>query len=83
MPDIVIHAVTAAAAAAYAGLAWHFWRTRWRALPQGTAPAPGMRLWERAALLVPVGLQALLLFWDLLLPQELRFGFAPALAIMF
>ena len=45
MPDIVIHAV---AAAAYAALAWHFWKTRWRAR-RNDAPA-GLAGWERAAL---------------------------------
>jgi len=83
VPDIVIHAVTAAAAAAYAGLAWHFWRTRWRALPQGTVAAQGPRPWERAALLVPLALHAVLLYSELIAPRELHFGFAQALSTMF
>lgn len=76
MPDIVIHA---AAAAAYAGLAWHFWRTRWRARSAGTA---GTRPWERGALLVPLALHAGLLYADLFAAPALRFGFAPALSTM-
>ncbi len=79
MPDIVIHA---AAAAAYAGLAWHFWRTRWRARPAGTAASSGTRPWERAALLAPLALHAYLLYADLFAPPELRFGFAQALSTM-
>lgn len=79
MPDIVIHAV---AAAAYAGLAWHFWRTRWRARPSGTTAPTGTRPWERAALLVPLTLHAFLLYSELFAPSELRFGFAQALSTM-
>jgi ABC-type uncharacterized transport system permease subunit len=79
VPDIVIHAV---AAAAYAGLAWHFWRTRWRAPPPGTTASTGTRPWERAALLAPLALHAFLLYSDLFAPRELRFGFAQALSTM-
>ena len=79
MPDIVIHAATAAA---YAGLAWHFWRTRWRARPAGTPVASGTRPWERAALLAPLALHAFLLYSELFAPSELRFGFAQALSTM-
>jgi ABC-type uncharacterized transport system permease subunit len=82
VPDIVIHAVTAAAAAAYAALAWHFWRTRWQAPPVGTAASSGPRPWERAALLVPLALHAFLLYSELFAPPELRFGFAQALSTM-
>ena len=79
MADIVIHAVTAAA---YAGLAWHFWRTRWRAQPARPAPPTGTRPWERAVLLAPLALHAFLLYSDLFAPRELRFGFAQALSTM-
>jgi len=79
VPDIVIHAATAAA---YAGLAWHFWRTRWRAQPAGTAPLAGTRPWERVALLTPLALHAYLLYAELFAPSELRFGFAQALSTM-
>ncbi|MEX1073717.1 MAG: inner membrane protein YpjD, partial [Burkholderiales bacterium] len=79
MPDIVIHAATAAA---YAGLAWHFWRTRWRAQPAGTSAPSGTRPWERAALLAPLALHAFLLYSELFAPSELRFGFAQALSTM-
>lgn len=77
MPDIVIHAVTAAA---YAGLAWHFWRTRWRA-PAGGAPS-GMRTWERMALAAPLALHAFLLYGELVAGGTARFGFGPALSAM-
>jgi len=78
VPDIVIHAV---AAAAYAGLAWHFWNTRWRAQPAAPA-AGGLRPWERAAILVPVTLHGALLYAELFAVPELRFGFAYALSSM-
>lgn len=77
MPDIVIHAV---AAAAYAGLAWHFWNTRWRAPPAATAG--GLRRWERAAILAPLALHGAVLYTGLLATPELRFGFAQALSVM-
>ncbi len=75
MPDIVIHGI---AAAAYLCLAWHFWNTRWRA----GAPAPQLRAWERAAILVPLALQGLALYPDIFAAHELRFGFAQALSVM-
>jgi len=79
VPDIVIHAVTAAA---YAALAWHFWNTRWRARPGGAARAAGLHPLERAAILVPLGLHGALLYLELFAPSELRFGFALALSSM-
>jgi ABC-type uncharacterized transport system permease subunit len=74
--DIVIHAL---ASAAYAGLAWHFWNTRWRAAP-AAAPA-GLAGWERAALLAAIALHGGLLASDVLLAPQLRFGFAQALSV--
>jgi len=79
VPDIVIHAVTAAA---YAALAWHFWNTRWRARPGGAARAAGLHPLERVAILVPLGLHGALLYLELFAPSELRFGFALALSSM-
>ena len=74
MPDILLYAATTTL---YAALAWYFWRTRW------VAPAPGrMRPWERAALVVPLVLHGWLLARELLVPPELRFGFALALSVM-
>ena len=79
MPDIVIHAV---AAAAYAALAWHFWNTRWRARPGGERAPGGLQPLERAAILLPLALHGALLYQALLAPSELRFGFAHALSSM-
>ena len=76
MSDIVIHALTSAA---YAGLAWHFWNTRWRAAFD-EVPA-GLAGWERAALLAVVALHGWLVASDVLLAAELRFGFAQALSV--
>jgi ABC-type uncharacterized transport system permease subunit len=75
VPEIVIHAV---ASAAYAGLAWHFWRTRWQA-PQ---PRVGLSLPERLAILAPIVLHGWLLAQALYVAPELRFGFAQALSAM-
>jgi len=78
VPDIVIHALCAAA---YAGLAWHFWNTRWHARPVGDG-LRGLRPWERAAILAPLGLHGFLLYSDLFATSDLRFGFAHALSTM-
>jgi ABC-type uncharacterized transport system permease subunit len=83
VPDIVIHVV---AAAAYVALAWHFWTTRWR-IDNLTARTPeaarsGLRAWERAAILVPLGIHGFLLYEQIFARSELRFGFAQALSVM-
>lgn len=81
MPDIVIHVV---ASAAYVGLAWHFWRTRWRRPAADGAAAQGGALatWERSAILVPLALHGWLLYEAMFAAPELRFGFAQALSAM-
>ena len=77
MPDIVVHLI---AAAAYLGLAWHFWTTRWRAA--AGSEKRGLSGWERAALLVPLALHGWLLYAGIFATAELRFGFAQALSVM-
>lgn len=74
MPDIVIHVV---ASAAYVGLAWHFWNTRWRRPAAG-----GLKAWERAAILAALAIHGWLLHSHILQGPELRFGFAQALSTM-
>lgn len=70
-------ALYALVAAGYAALALWFWRSRWHA----GAAHPGLAVAERAALLVPLALHAWLLYADLFLAPELRFGFAQALSV--
>jgi len=73
------------ASAAYVGLAWHFWNTRWRrpAAAGGEARAAnGLRAWERAAILAPLALHGWLLYAVIFAASELRFGFAQALSVM-
>jgi ABC-type uncharacterized transport system permease subunit len=60
----------------YLALAWHFWNTRWR-----TQSRAGLQVWERAAILLPLGLHGWLLYRGMFDP-ELRFGFAQALSAM-
>ncbi|HUJ87060.1 MAG TPA: cytochrome c biogenesis protein CcsA [Burkholderiales bacterium] len=81
MPYILLHALTCAV---YAGLALHFWRTRWSARPAPAARerAGGLRGWERAALLLPLVLHGWLLYADVVAPAQPRFGFAHALSAM-
>jgi len=78
VPDIVIHVI---ASAAYVGLAWHFWNTRWRRTAPQREPRQGLQGWERSAILVPLLLHAWLLY-DGIFSRELRFGFAQALSVM-
>jgi len=75
--DIVIHAL---ASAAYAGLAWHFWNTRWRSASHD-APA-GLAGWERIALAAVLTLHGAILAQILFAPDGPRFGFAFALSSM-
>jgi len=64
-------------ALAYAGLAYHFWRTRWgTGLPQAVAP------WERIAILAPLCVHSWLLYQGLFAAAEFRFGFGYALSCM-
>jgi ABC-type uncharacterized transport system permease subunit len=60
----------------YVGLAWHFWNSRWRRRSRS-----GLEAWERAAILVPLGVHGWLLY-EGVFAQALRFGFAQALSVM-
>jgi ABC-type uncharacterized transport system permease subunit len=64
----------------YLGLAWHFWNTRWRR--HDADNASGLRPWERAAMLLPLGLHGWLLHAGLFAATQPRFGFAHALSVM-
>lgn len=77
MPDIVIQAI---ASAAYAVLAWHLWRSRWR--PGAALARPELNLGERLAILAPLALHAWLLAHGIFGEAQLRFGFAWALSAM-
>ncbi len=82
MPDIVIHVI---AAAVYVGLAWHFWRTRWRRRATAQGPAQGkgaLQTWERLAILLPLALHGFTLYQQIFASAGLRFGFAQALSAM-
>jgi ABC-type uncharacterized transport system permease subunit len=66
-------------------LAWHFWNTRWRRRETAAAPASstaGLQAWERAAIVIPLGLHGWTLYASLFDAAELRFGFAHALSAM-
>jgi ABC-type uncharacterized transport system permease subunit len=83
VPDIVVHLV---AAAAYLGLAWHFWNTRWRRTERLARALQGasqeLRAWERGAILVPLALHGWGLYEGIFSTPELRFGFAQAMSAM-
>jgi len=76
VPDIVIHVI---ASAAYVGLAWHFWRTRWR---HQASPGSVLRGVERVAILAVLCIHGALLYPQIFATAELRFGFAQALSVM-
>jgi ABC-type uncharacterized transport system permease subunit len=61
----------------YAGLAVHFWRTRWRSR-EGSERT--MAAWERGAILVPLALHTILLYETIFATPVLRFGFGQALS---
>jgi ABC-type uncharacterized transport system permease subunit len=78
VPEIVVHLI---ACAAYVGLAWHFWSSRWRTTPERETRV-GLLGWERAAILAPLALHGWLLYAGIFAAPELRFGFAQALSVM-
>ena len=69
------------AAALYAGLAVHLWRTRWRGPVLGQ-PAGGLKLGERGLLLVAVAAHAVSLRMEIFDGGSMRFSFAIALSVM-
>ncbi|HXI37257.1 MAG TPA: cytochrome c biogenesis protein CcsA [Burkholderiales bacterium] len=79
MPDIVVHLV---ATAAYLGLAWHFWNTRWRPAAALEGKSLDLRAWERIGILLPATLHGWLIYQGIFAAPELRFGFAQALSAM-
>lgn len=87
MASILLHGLVVTL---YAGLAWHFWRTRWQnnhAMENGSyqrlsRDALGFQWWERALLTGAVALHAVLLADAVLGSGQFRFGFAHALSMM-
>jgi ABC-type uncharacterized transport system permease subunit len=75
MGEILLYAL---AALLYAGLAAHFWHTRWRS---SEPRSPGLARWERIAILVPLAIHTWLLYDGLFVAPELRFGFGQALSV--
>lgn len=78
MPEILLHVI---AAALYAGLSLHFWRTRWRG-PVLDQPLAGVAGWERGALLAALLVHGATLVDAVFPGQGMRFGFAAALSLI-
>ena len=78
MPAILVHPL---AAALYAGLAIHLWRTRWRG-PLLDRPAGGLGIAERLLLLFALVAHAVSLRMAIFDGGSMRFGFAIALSVM-
>ncbi|MDP2810839.1 MAG: cytochrome c biogenesis protein CcsA [Rhodocyclaceae bacterium] len=81
MPPILLHLV---AAALYAGLALHFWRTRWRgpALDRPSAESIGLGSWERVCLLAALVAHGITLAQAIFPGEAMRFGFSAALSLI-
>jgi ABC-type uncharacterized transport system permease subunit len=78
MPPILLHLV---AAALYAGLAFHFWHSRWRG-PALDQPRKGIAPWERAWLLAALILHGITLALEIFPDSHMRFGFSAALSMI-
>jgi len=78
MPAILLHVL---AAALYAGLALHFWRSRWRG-PALDQPVAGLAGWERAWLFGALLLHGVTLAQEIFPDNAMRFGFAVALSLI-
>jgi ABC-type uncharacterized transport system permease subunit len=78
MPAILLHVL---AAALYAGLALHFWRSRWRG-PALDQPVAGIVGRERGWLLAALVLHGITLAQELFPGNTMRFGFAVALSLI-
>ncbi|MDP2792994.1 MAG: cytochrome c biogenesis protein CcsA [Sulfurisoma sp.] len=78
MPAILLHVL---AATLYAGLALHFWRSRWRG-PALDQPVAGLAGWERAWLLGALLLHGATLAQEIFPGNAMRFGFAVALSLI-
>ena len=78
MPAILLHVLTAAL---YAGLALHFWRSRWRG-PALDQPITGLAGWERVWLLLALVLHGVTLAQEIFPGNAMRFGFAVALSLI-
>jgi len=78
MPAILLHLL---AATLYAGLAIHFWRTRWRGAVLAQ-PLVGLLAWERVLLLAALVLHGVTLGQEIFADGAMRFGFSVALSLM-
>ncbi|MCX7175545.1 MAG: cytochrome c biogenesis protein CcsA [Proteobacteria bacterium] len=78
MPAILLHLL---AAALYAALAIHFWRTRWRGAMLAQ-PLAGLLPWERLLLLGALALHGITVGQEIFGGGAIRFGFSVALSLM-
>ena len=78
MSAILLHLT---AAALYAGLAGHFWRTRWRGALLAQ-PMTGLSRTERGVLLLTLALHGIVLNRGIFAAGAMHFGFSEALSLM-
>lgn len=72
----------AATALTYAGLALYFWRTRWSGAALTRTPESVVPMWERVAVVVPIGLHAALLYSSALTGSALALGIGNAVSLI-
>lgn len=82
MLDILLHLLLPIASSMiYAGLGYHFWRTRWCETGKNLSPLP-MQNWERLTILIALTLQGIGLHDGLFGAGGMRFSFSFALSLM-
>jgi ABC-type uncharacterized transport system permease subunit len=77
MPEILPYLANALL---YGGLAWHFWRTRWKHAPQPQAVTPLPRMAEQYVVLLPLALHAALLARAAFSPDGIHLGVGVAVS---
>jgi ABC-type uncharacterized transport system permease subunit len=77
MPEILPYLANALL---YGGLAWHFWRTRWKHASQPQAVTPLPRMAEQYVVLLPLALHAALLVRAAFSPDGIHLGVGVAVS---
>lgn len=82
MSDILLHVLAhIASSLLYAGLGFHFWRTRWHLQSAPVATAP-LQIWEHISILGALVLHGIGLYSSIFGTEGMRFSFSLALSLM-
>ena len=77
MADFIFYPITSLM---YAALAVYFWRTRWAVAAHAAGSRAGSKTLERLAVLVPLGLHAMLLYHSMFAGDGVRLGVGNAMS---